>query len=122
MFSSAMDKSDVQPFSTTILNSVPFKRVQCSDEVLGIAWKPKASIDSNMFYVYTKSGIIEEKKLVEKENYTMDLSCRGSITFSSYDKKKLHTVPFFEQNMLYEKFISTQFKEREAVNAKAMEY
>ena len=80
----------------TIMKEIPFRRIECSDDILGIAWKPKSQSEKNKFYVYTKCGIIEEKTLIEKESFTMDMSSRGSVCFVAKDKKKLHVIPFFE--------------------------
>lgn len=76
--------------------------MQVQDDVVGLAWKPKAQLDKNKFYVYTKSGLIEEKTYIERDQFIMEMSARGTICMSSKERKTLHTIPFFDSNINYD--------------------
>jgi hypothetical protein len=105
---------------------VPYKKVFCSDDVVGIAWKNKemkVGNERNKYFIYCKNGYIEEKLYVERDQFIMDFSARGAICMSSKDKKKLHAISFFETGMSYDQMNrGKHFLEREGLNVKASEY
>lgn len=65
---------------------------------------------------------MEEKAFIEKDNFVMDFSARGSICMSSKDKKNLHCIPFFEAFTNCDSMNELYFIERNMFNNNSYNY